>query len=148
ELFPQGRAITRRSYLDQAGEASRIEARLSVRSQQLLQCNRFNDRPLIDYVREWQEAGLALGEAEQERILLAKEDPSKPSVGKVRNAWISAVNAILAMLNREPDLSEADRRRILEPLETALAKAEAKKRAKTVVEAKEEGADETKAEAG
>lgn len=143
ELFPQGKSITKRSYIDQAGEATRVEGRLSERSQRLLEEHTVGGVPLMHHVRRWQMAGIELGEAEKQRILLAKESPQTLSVGKVRNAWISAVNAILAMLDREKGLSEAERRRVLEPLETALAKAEARKRSKTTIEAKEEEAIET-----
>jgi len=136
ELFPEGKSITKRSYIDQAGEASRVEARLSDRSRVLLDRLRLGDRSLLDGVRRWQQAAHELGEAEKERILLAKEDQPKPSVGKVRNTWIGVVNTILAMLDREVDLSEADRFKVLEPLETALAKAAARKRSASVVEAK------------
>src|SRR5690606_501781 len=104
--------------------------------------------PLMLYVSAWQAAGRELGEVETERRILAKEPPDRPTLREVRNAWIAAVKAIVTMLDWEKDLSEADRRRILEPLESELAKAEARKRAKSVVETKEEGSEETKAEVG
>lgn len=148
ELFPQGKSITRRSYIDQAGEATRIDGRLSERSRRLLEELMLGRTPLMAYVRQWQEAGIELGRVEKERILLAKEEPATPTVAKVRNAWIRAVNAILAMLDLEQGLSEADRRRVIEPLESALAKAEARKRSSTVVEAKAEAEEAGEEKAG
>lgn len=131
ELFPQGKSITKRSYIDQAGEAARSEKRLSERSRRLLQHLTIRNITLEKYVNEWRTTAVQLGDVEKQRILLAKETQATPqlSVGKARNAWISAVNAILSMLDREKGLSDADRRRLLEPLETALARAAAKKRA-------------------
>ena len=147
ELFPQGKRIVFRSYVDQAGEAERVDERLSEASRRRLEKFTLGGVPLMHYVREWQAAAKELGEVEQRRLVLAKEPPERPTLREVRNAWIAAVKAVVAMLEWETELSEAERGRILEPLETALARAEAKKRAKTVVEAKGE-AEEAKAEAG
>jgi len=143
ELFPQGKSIINRSYIDQAGEAVRVATRLSDSSRTLLERFSVGGTPLIEYVRRWQMAGTELGEAEKQRILLSKESPETRSVREVRNAWIGAMKAILAMLDREKDLGEVERRRVLEPLETALAKAAARKRSKTTIEAKEGEAVET-----
>lgn len=131
ELFPQGKSITKRSYIDEAGEAARSEARLSFDSKALLRSLTVGSVSLGKLVDEWRATAIELGEVEKERILLAKDPKGTTmlSVGKARIAWIRAVNAILAMLDREKALSEADRRRILEPLETALAKVAAKKKA-------------------
>jgi len=77
-------------------------------------------------------AGRELGEVEVQRTQLAKEDKTQSvaSLGKARLSWIGAVNSVLYVVERETGFTDADRHRLLEPLETALAKAEAKKKAK------------------
>lgn len=137
EIFPQGKLITNRSYLDQAGEAELVEKRLSERSKKLLEVLVVCELSLETYVSEWRKTARALGEVEKERLLLAQANKAAPqlSIGKVRIAWIRAVKDIVAMLARETELSEADRRRILEPLETALAKAAKRKAASTAKDA-------------
>lgn len=131
ELFPHGKLITNRSFTDQAGEAERIESRLSERSKRLLRELTIGTVSLEKFVDQWRTAAIELGEVEKQRILLAKEGTPSLSSGKVRNAWISAMNAILAMLDREKGLSPADRLRILGPFEKALAKAAQKKQTGT-----------------
>lgn len=127
ELFPQGKLITNRSYLDQAGEAALSEKRLSERSRWLLKNVTVRNITLEKYVNGWRTTAVQLGNVEKERLLLAKQATPQLSVGKVRTAWIRAVKDILSMLDREKGLSESDRRRILEPLETALARLAKKK---------------------
>lgn len=132
QLFPAGRSITKRSYLDQAGEARLLDSRLSDGSRRLLDTVVVHGKPLRKHVEAWKEAALELGRVEAERARLAKDEKEQEltTLGKARNAWIAAMNAFLFVLDREPTLTPDDRRRLLEPLETALAKAEAKKKAK------------------
>jgi len=145
ELFPEGKSITLRSYIDQAGEAARVEQRLSERTRRMLETFPPGDHALIHHVRRWLAAGKELGEVETERRVLAKESPGTPTLREVRNGWINTVKTIVGLLDRETSLSESERRRVLEPLESELAKAEAKKRSSTVVEAKAEAGEAEKA---
>lgn len=131
QLFPSGRSIVNRTYLDQAGEASLIDSRLSETSRKLLDELVVHGLPLAKHVQAWQKAAAELGQIEGERVRLAKDEKSQSltTIGKARNAWVAAINALLYVIERDKSLTEADRRRLLEPLETALAKAAAKKRA-------------------
>lgn len=124
ELLPSGRSIVNRSYLDQAGEASFIDGRLSPQSKALLQTTIACGAPLAKHVDAWKAAAFELGQAEAERVRLAKEikQAAVVSLGKARNAWIAATKALLYTLEAEKGMSEADRRALLEPLETALGK--------------------------
>lgn len=133
ELFPSGRSIINRSYLDQAGEASLMESRLSLPSRHLLAHVPVLSSHLGEYVHAWKEVAIELGDVERERIHLTRDqkDESATSIGKARKLWVNAVSAFRYVLDRERELSAADRRRILEPLDTALAKATAKRRAST-----------------
>jgi len=131
ELFPNGLMIVRRSYLDQAGEASLLESRLGDGSRELLRNIVVDGTPLVMHVDRWLGAARELGEVEAVRVQLAKSEKasSATSLGKARQAWVSVVNSVLFVIERE-SLTDSDRRRLLEPLDTALAKAEAKKKAR------------------
>lgn len=131
ELFPSGRSIVRRSYLDQAGEASLTESRLCDGSRELLRGIVVNGTPLVKHVEDWLRAARELGEVEAARTQRAQEEKARSmvSLGKARQAWIDAVKSVLYVVEREPSFTDEDRRRLLGQLEAALAKAEAKKRA-------------------
>lgn len=144
ELLPSGRAIVNRSYLDQAGEASFIDSRLSKRSKELLRDVTVDCIPLGKHVEDWKRSAAELGEVEAVRVRMAKEakEVSIASLGKARNEWIAAVNAVVFAVDREKGMTVEDRRRLLEPLETALAKA-ARKKAAAAAKGGEEGGDAT-----
>lgn len=131
ELFPTGRSLVLRSYLDQAGEASLTESRLCDGSREILRCVVVNGTPLVKHVEDWLRAARELGEVEVERTHRAQEEKARSvaSLGKARQAWIAAVKNVIYVVEREPGFTDDDRRRLLGPLETALAKAEAKKKA-------------------
>lgn len=129
ELLPSGRSIVNRSYLDQAGEASFVDSRLSLQSKARLQTTLAVGFPLATHVEAWKAAAFELGQVEAERVRLVKESKQATlvSLSKARNTWIAATNALLYAIKGEKGMEEADRRRILEPMETALAKAAVKK---------------------
>lgn len=131
ELFPKGLSIVNRTFLDEAGEAQLLDSRLSDGSRKLLCELPIEGVTLNQYVLFWQKAGLTLGEVEAERVRLAKDEKAQSiaSLGRARLAWVSAMNALVFVIEREKELTQDDRRRLLEPLETALAKASAKKKA-------------------
>lgn len=131
QLFPSGRSIVNRTYLDQAGEASLMDSRLSGPSRDLLRDVVVDGVALMEHVEAWQKAASELGQVESERVRLAKEEKvqSIASLGKARNAWVGAMSALRFVIDREKELTDGDRRRLLEPLETALAKTAAKKKA-------------------
>jgi hypothetical protein len=122
QLMPQGLSITRGTYLEEAGQAELVNERLSPASNALLESTQVRGRSLREYVDSWRTTAKALGTAEADKTRLAAE-PSTGSRGFARNAWTTAVNALLHMLEREKTLTADERRQLLEPLETALAKA-------------------------
>lgn len=133
QLFPSGRSIVNRSYLDQAGEAELLDSRLSESSRKLLGEVMVHRTLLGKHIHLWRKTALDLGQLEAERTRLAKDEKAQEltTLGKARNAWVSAMNALLYVIEREKELTQEDRRRLLEPLETALAKATAKRKAAT-----------------
>lgn len=139
ELMPTGLAIVTASYLEEAGQAELIDQRLSTGSKALLKSTKVHGKQLQTYVNEWKATARALGEAETEKARLLGEEATG-SVGPARNAWTGAVTAVQHMLRREPDLTAAERHRLLEPLEAAQAKAAAaKKRAAAGLPVEDEG---------
>lgn len=151
ELFPSGRSIVNRSYIDQAGEASLVDARLSGPSRDLLRDTVIDGVTLLEYVEAWRTIAEELGNLEAKRIRRAKDEKAQTlvTISKARRAWIDTMNAVLLVIDREKSLTDDDRRRLLEPLETALAKNAAKKRAgarKTEPEPEAEAAVEIEAE--
>lgn len=124
ELFPSGLAIVNRSYLDEAGEASLRDARLSPSSQHLLRDVVVHAVSLEQHLSAWRAAADELGKVEADRAKRAKDENAQSiaSLGKARLAWIGATNALLYVLDREKALTPEDRRQLLEPLESALAK--------------------------
>lgn len=132
QLFPAGRSITKRTYLDQAGEAQLLESRLSERSRRLLGEVMVHGIALGKHVHAWQKTAIELGQLEADRVRLAKDEKAQvlTTLGKARSAWVSAMNSLLFVLDREKTLTDQDRRRLLEPLETALSKIAAKKKAR------------------
>lgn len=138
-LFPKGLDINRQSYLVQAGEPPLREGRLSDRDRRLLEATRvttpegtFTLRQLLDRLNH---TAIALGDAETTKIRLRQQSANESSRGPARRAWARVVSHILATLDLEDELTAEERRRILEPLETALnkaAKARARAKAKGV----------------
>lgn len=132
-LFPTGLDINRQSYLVQAGEPVLREGRLSERDQRLLATTRLTtpegELSLRDVLDKLTDAAHALGDAESTKIRLRQESANESSRGPARRAWARMVSHFLATLDLEEGLSSEDRRRILEPLESALTRA-AKARAR------------------
>lgn len=126
-LFPNGLAIVQQSYLVQAGDADLREGRLSADDRRLLETTQVStkegSKSLRTVVDEWNRTARALGEAESKKAQLKRESVNESSRGPARKAWARIVSHFIATLDHEEGLSPKDRARILEPLESALAKA-------------------------
>lgn len=150
-LFPTGLDINKQSYLVQAGEPELREGRLSDDDKKLLEATVVTTpegpRTLRELVDTLTKIAHALGEAEIKKQRLRKDPGAPSSRGPARQAWARIVSHFLATLDHEDGLSEEDRRRILEPLQTALAKAaQARARAKKKGVAFDPDAEEVVAE--
>lgn len=131
ELFPQGLDINSQAYLVEAGDVPMRERRLSDESKRALEATVIRtpegEASLRDIVNRWNEIALALGEAESEKVRLKAGDVSEGSSGPARRAWVKIVTLFVQTLALETGLSDAERRKILEPLQNAEAKARKKR---------------------
>lgn len=127
QLFPTGLAIVQQSYLVQAGDADLRDGRLKPESCKLLEATVVNmpggSRTLSSLVEEWNRAARQLGEAEGKKAQLKRESVNDSSRGPARKDWARIISHFIATLAHEDGLSAKDRARIVEPLESALAKA-------------------------
>ncbi len=132
-LFPTGLDINRQSYLAQAGEPALREGRLTDDDRRLLETTKLltpvGALSLQDVVNRLAEVARALGDAEATKLRLRQERANESSRGPARREWARVVSHLIATLDLEDGLSDEDRRRILEPLESALTRA-AKARAR------------------
>ena len=83
------------------------------------------DKPVSQWVKEWQGVAVELGDADAEKAALETKltrGTTPAEAVKARNTCIRVVNAVLSMVALDaPD--EATRTTLLGPLESALAKA-------------------------
>jgi hypothetical protein len=129
-LTPHGLEVVRWSYTDQAGEAELVDSRLTKEEKALLGKLPTPDGSLLDAHKARVKAGKDLGDLEKKRAALetqASTATTPADVIRARNLWIRAVNAFVAVLALEEDLSDEDREKILGPLARAEQKADRKR---------------------
>jgi len=105
-LFPEGTAVINTTWVAEAGEAERVEARLAdAEVKQTLQ--EIQVRPgvtLLDEARAYVTAGLALGVIESRKNVLNDAVTAPPRVGagigNARTEWIQTMNLVLAAAKR------------------------------------------------
>lgn len=132
-LFPEGTAINRRTYLDEAGNAETVSQRLAglpAVQEVLKSIPLAGDKNLGHEVAAWLEAGLALGKLETRRAELLHERDAAAGASRrgelfrARNRWGRVANAMLAALELDEQTSDAIDRNFLRPLQEAEAKAD------------------------
>lgn len=141
-LYPHGTEVINWSYTDEAGEARLADARLTDEEKALLASLPYPGGTLLDAHNARVAAGRELGKLERQRATLEAKDPSvttRADVVRARNKWIRTVNAFIALLNLEENLSDEDREKILGPLRREEQKVDRKRAAEI---AAEEEADE------
>jgi hypothetical protein len=129
-LTPRGLDTVRLSYTDEAGEAELTDRRLTKDDKALLGKLPTPNGTLLDAFKARLKAGKELGDLEKERGALESQAPAATTPAdavRARNLWIRTVNAFVATLALEENLSEADREKILGPLERAEQKADRKR---------------------
>lgn len=133
ELLPKGLDINLQSYLLEAGDAELREGRLSEESKRVLEATIVRapagEASLREVLDMWNEVARALGDAESEKARVRGEEPPPGSRGPARRAWARIMTLFVAMVALETGLDDQDRRALLEPLQTADAKATKKKMA-------------------
>ena len=101
-LLPLGLGISTKSYREEAGEALRLQERLSPDVKQQLTAVAVGTGTLLDVVNEWIATGRLLGQLEDRRaaLLQAQTTPaSSVTVLQARNQWIRAATALVSFLD-------------------------------------------------
>ena len=130
KLTPHGLEVVRWSYTDEAGEAELVDSRLTKEDKAFLNKLATPNGTLLDAHKTRVKAGRDLGDLEKKRAFLETQASvaAKPAdVIRARNLWIRTINAFVATLALEENLSDADRERILGPLQRAEQKADRKR---------------------
>ena len=124
-LGPKGLLGNNSSYVDEAQNTKLVDTRLSPESIGLLARITLDDRPLLDWVKSWQEAGTKLGEAEDRRVALETKlaaGTQPADAVRARNKAIRVISAFLTMLELD-EPAEDVRQAVLGTLEMALSRA-------------------------
>ncbi len=99
-LFPGGLSMTRLSYKQQAGAAILLEGKLDAATRASLEGIATPDGTMLDDVREIVSTGRRIGELEDEKVPAGSTEPSKDKrAADARNAWIKAINSLLAQID-------------------------------------------------
>jgi hypothetical protein len=129
-MTPRGLDTVRLSYTDEAGEAELTDRRLTKEDKALLAKIPTPTGTLLDAHKARLKAGKELGDLEKKRAELEAAAPvatTPADAVRARHLWIRTVNAFVAILALEEGLSDADRAKILGPLERAEQKADRKR---------------------
>lgn len=146
-LLPIGVQAVTRSYVDEAGDAERLSARLDAASKKLLAKTQTPDGPLQMHVDVWLEEARQLGALEERRDQLSKAiaggagGPTQQEVASARHAWIRVVRAIESNLALEPKADAETVEQILAPLRRAESKADRRRTSKGVIDDAEDTLD-------
>jgi hypothetical protein len=120
-------------YSGAAGEASRIEARMTPDDWAALKRAKLGDTTLEATLKRWLVGAKRLTELDNQRAaLLNKQDASRVSAGAVataRNQWVRTMNAFVAAV-RSSDLSQQDQDTLLSALTQAEQRADEAARAR------------------
>lgn len=124
QVFTAGLTGVNASYSEEAGQASLVDKRLTTDSKQFLAGTTLGDRSLAAWLSSWQGVARELGAIEAQRVKTAGDQAEKPgsAVVRARNQWIRVAYAMMNMIELEK-VDDATRRRLLEHLEAAEAKA-------------------------
>ena len=144
-LIPDGLSGTQATYIDEAGEVSLAEGRLTDASKAYLRSIPIPGGSLADVVADWFAAGRSLGDVERRRAQLSaekkKEAVSLSDVSKARGAWVRVANTVLQLIELTPEISEEHLNRIVQPLRTVEEKMDQRRRQAKEDEAEPETGD-------
>jgi len=125
-IFPEALAGINRSYLDQAGDAHRLPARLNPAQQQLLSSLTTPDGTLAQYVEQWRTAALELAALDAQRTGLLTQRATGEGGATPDQAhravlhWIRVAQTLESNLLLDDTATDEVRERILAPLQRAL----------------------------
>ena len=125
-LFPEGLAITQRSYRQQSGTAKRVRKRITGEQRAKLEGLSVDEKSLWDVVEDWLETATTIARLEARRAELQSSDNddavSAQELRQARLQWIRAIRTLVDMMDFT-DLEEDDRRVILANIKDADRKA-------------------------
>jgi hypothetical protein len=124
-LFPEGLLAINRSYVEQAGDAHRLPARLDPAQQEMLSTLATPDGTLAQYVAQWRTAALELAQLDDERATLLEqrtrgEGATTPEQAREATLqWMRVAQTVENSLLLDPTATDDVRARILAPLQRA-----------------------------
>ena len=122
-LMPEGTHDPQLTYLAESGTVEVATSMLSREMEALMRGIDVDGRSLMQLFNEWVDAGRKLGNVERQRTQLAELRGNKRVAGRdIQNSryqWIRAVNALIALLDVDSDISEETKAQILQPLRSA-----------------------------
>ncbi len=126
--MPLGLMETRRSYVDQVGDAQLLPGRLDDAARALLASIITPEGPLQSHVDQWVAAAAELGRLEERRAQLESQRSTGPeaSPGEVyaaRLAWMRVMRSVIELLEVDPQATPEIKARLLAPLRRAEAQA-------------------------
>jgi hypothetical protein len=108
-MFPDGLQHTNRSYRGEAGHAAMLSDQLKPEMAESMKAVRLHNKTLFDALQEYFALGKQLADMEDECARLTPPTISAASANAARNAWIRAVNALVAMADMIGLTPEDDR---------------------------------------
>ena len=119
-LFPDGPQGILSSYLAEAGNTTRMAARLTPRIRGFLDSVRIGEETLSEKVDQLIATGDELGRTERRKAQLDgnKDDTAttKTDILNARRRWIKVVQTLIDLLDLAPNITDDIRNRILQPL--------------------------------
>ena len=123
-LMPEGIRDPQLTFLAESGTVEMATSMLSREMEALMRGIEVDGRSLMQLFNEWVDAGSKLGNVERQRTQLAEMKGGEGwltgrDIQNGRYRWMRAVNALLALLELDSDISEQTKTRILQPLRDA-----------------------------
>ena len=121
-VFPDGLMVVKRSYADEAGQATLAYSRLSAEDKKQLKTLVLGKESMLVLIERYVQVAQKLGEAATVHYQPTVQ-PSRADAATARNQWIRVVNAVLAAIDMIPN-SEELLREVVAPLREIERRAE------------------------
>lgn len=113
-VFPEGLQVVKRSYSDEAGQATLAHSRLSAEDKKQLKAQVLGKESMLALIERYVQVAQKLGEAAMVHYQPAVQ-PSRADAVTARNQWIRVVSAVLAAIDMVPN-SDDLLREVVAPL--------------------------------
>ena len=98
-LLPEGLSWVTRTYLEEAGNATRVVAQLQPAERALLESIPVGDGSLLDVLTRWSKEGALLADQVRRRDILLEADEKTPDDYETRLNWVRLVSAMMTLLD-------------------------------------------------